>query len=142
MIRIESITIEEFRGVRKLTLDFKGKNFSICGPNGTGKRGVVDALEFVLTGNISRLSGEGRGEISLRQQAPDVDTQVNLGNTLAISAYEARLQGADGINFMKESVEAFSAALEVYTSLDFPELNREVSDQLAQAKQDLNQIQK
>jgi recombinational DNA repair ATPase RecF len=73
MIRINSILIEEFRGIRKLTLDFRGKNFAICGPNGTGKSGVVDALEFVLTGNISRLSGEGRGEISLKQHAPHVD---------------------------------------------------------------------
>src|SRR5258708_9007422 len=73
MIRVDSINIKEFRGIRDLTLEFCGKNFSICGPNGTGKSGVVDALEFVLTGNISRLSGEGRGEISLRQHAPHVD---------------------------------------------------------------------
>src|SRR5689334_25020997 len=73
MIRAEKIRIEEFRGIRDLTLDFKGKNYAICGPNGTGKSGVVDALEFVLTGNISRLSGEGRGEISLKQHAPHVD---------------------------------------------------------------------
>ena len=73
MIKIDAITIEEFRGIRNLTLDLRGKNFSICGPNGTGKSGVVDALEFVLTGNISRLSGEGRGEITLKQHAPHVD---------------------------------------------------------------------
>ena len=34
---------------------------------------VVDALEFVLTGNVSRLSGEGRGDISLKQHGPHVD---------------------------------------------------------------------
>src|SRR2546430_5651396 len=73
MIRVESITIEDFRGIRSLTLDFKGKNFAVCGPNGTGKSGVVDSLEFVLTGNVSRLSGEGRGDISLRQHGPHVD---------------------------------------------------------------------
>jgi recombinational DNA repair ATPase RecF len=73
MIRVESITIKEFRGIRDLTLDFKGKNFAVCGPNGTGKSGVVDALEFVLTGNVSRLSGEGRGDISLKQHGPHVD---------------------------------------------------------------------
>jgi energy-coupling factor transporter ATP-binding protein EcfA2 len=73
MIKIESIEISEFRGIRHLTLDFRGKNFAICGPNGTGKSGVVDALEFVLTGNISRLSGEGRGEISLSMHGPHVD---------------------------------------------------------------------
>ena len=57
MIQIQSITIKEFRGIRDLTLNFKGGNFGICGPNGTGKSGVVDALEFALTGGISRLSG-------------------------------------------------------------------------------------
>ena len=73
MIQVESITIREFRGIRDLTLDFKGKSFAICGPNGTGKSGVVDALEFALTGNVSRLSGEGRGDISLKQHGPHVD---------------------------------------------------------------------
>lgn len=73
MIRIDSISIKEFRGIRDLTLDFKGENFAICGRNGTGKSGVVDALEFALTGTISRLSGEGSGEISIRDHGPHVD---------------------------------------------------------------------
>jgi recombinational DNA repair ATPase RecF len=73
MIKVESITIKEFRGIRDLTLDFKENNFAICGPNGTGKSGVVDALEFVLTGNVSRLSGEGRGDISVKDHGPHVD---------------------------------------------------------------------
>src|SRR3954452_22356910 len=77
MIRVDSIHIEEFRGIRDLTLEFGGKNFAICGPNGTGKSGVVDALEFVLTGNISRLSGEGTGELSLKEHGPHVDSRSN-----------------------------------------------------------------
>ena len=75
MIRINSITIKEFRGIHDLTLDFAGKNFAICGPNGTGKSGVVDAIEFALTGTVSRLSGEGSGEISLKAHAPHVDSR-------------------------------------------------------------------
>ena len=73
MIRVDSITIKEFRGIREMTIDFKAKNYAICGPNGTGKSGVVDALEFGITGNISRLSGEGRGSVSLKEHAPHVD---------------------------------------------------------------------
>lgn len=73
MIKIESITIRESRGIRNLTLEFKETNFAICGPNGTGKSGVVDGVEFVLTGNISRLSGEGRGDISVKEHGPHVD---------------------------------------------------------------------
>lgn len=73
MIRFKSITIKEFRGIRDLALDFNEKNYAICGKNGTGKSGVVDALEFVLTGDVSRLKGEGRGEISLKDHGPHVD---------------------------------------------------------------------
>lgn len=77
MIQVDSIAIKEFRGIRDLTLEFKGKNFAVCGPNGTGKSGVVDALEFALTGTVSRLSGEGKGEVSLKQHGPHVDFRNN-----------------------------------------------------------------
>lgn len=77
MIRVESIRIEEFRGIRDLTLDLNGRSYAVCGPNGTGKSGVVDALEFALTGNVSRLSGEGKGDVSLKQHGPHVDSRHN-----------------------------------------------------------------
>jgi predicted ATP-dependent endonuclease of OLD family len=77
MIKVEKIQIEEFRGIRDLTLEFNGKNYAICGPNGTGKSGVVDALEFALTGNISRLSGAGTGNVSVKEHAPHVDSRSN-----------------------------------------------------------------
>jgi predicted ATP-dependent endonuclease of OLD family len=35
MIRLESIHIYEFRGIRDFTLDFNGGDFAACGPNGT-----------------------------------------------------------------------------------------------------------
>lgn len=75
MIKVESVRIEEFRGIRDLTLQLKGKNFAVCGRNGTGKSGVVDALEFALTGNISRLSGEGTDNVSVKEHAPHVDSR-------------------------------------------------------------------
>nr|WP_255500906.1 AAA family ATPase [Caulobacter sp. 17J80-11] len=71
------MTIHEFRGVRRLQLDLKGKNFAVCGPNGTGKSGIVDALEFVLTGTISRLTGQGRGDLSIKDHAPHVDSRFS-----------------------------------------------------------------
>lgn len=77
MIRVKSISIREFRGIRDITLELGGKNFAICGPNGTGKSGIVDALEFVLTGNISRLSGEGTGGLSVKDHGPHVDSRDN-----------------------------------------------------------------
>jgi DNA repair exonuclease SbcCD ATPase subunit len=75
MIKVERILIQEFRGVRDLTVDLKGANFAVCGPNGTGKSGIVDALEFALTGNISRLSGKGTGGLSVKEHGPHVDSR-------------------------------------------------------------------
>jgi len=73
MIRIHSLGIEDFRGIRKLHLDFAGRNFAICGPNGTGKSGVVDAIEFAITGSITRLTGQGTLSITLKGHGPHVD---------------------------------------------------------------------
>jgi DNA repair exonuclease SbcCD ATPase subunit len=75
MIRIEEISIYEFRGIRNLTIKIGRGNFAICGPNGTGKSGVVDALEFLLTGNVSRLAGRATGEVTVKNHAPHVDSR-------------------------------------------------------------------
>ncbi len=73
MIRIERIRIQKFRGIIDLELALGGENFAACGPNGTGKSGIVDAIEFALTGNISRLSGQGTGDLSVPKHGPHVD---------------------------------------------------------------------
>jgi hypothetical protein len=75
MIKVLKIEAHEFRGIRDLSIDFAGENFAICGRNGTGKSGIVDALEFGLTGNISRLSGKGTGDVSLKAHGPHVDSR-------------------------------------------------------------------
>lgn len=73
MIKIDKIHIAKFRGILDLRLEFGGRNYAVCGPNGTGKSGVVDAIEFALSGGISRLSGKDRGDVSVKQHAPHVD---------------------------------------------------------------------
>jgi tetratricopeptide (TPR) repeat protein len=84
MIKVKTIEIKEFRGIRELKLDLKSKNFAICGPNGTGKSGAVDALEFGLTGSISRLAGTGTGGISIKEHAPHVDSRNRPDRALVI----------------------------------------------------------
>ena len=73
MIRIKQLIIHEFRGIRDLTFNMNGDNFAVCGPNGTGKSGIVDSIEFALTGNVSRLAGEGTGNLSVKDHGPHVD---------------------------------------------------------------------
>lgn len=72
MIKIQSVTIQEFRGIRELTLPLAGDCFVVSGPNGSGKSGVVDAIQFALTGNISRLTGAGTKDLKLAEHGPHV----------------------------------------------------------------------
>ena len=77
MIRIENILIKDVRGVRDLTLNLDNQNYVIYGPNGFGKSGIVDAIEFALTGEISRLSGPGTSGLSVLGHGPHVDKRDN-----------------------------------------------------------------
>lgn len=73
MIKIEKLSIRQFRGIRELDLNLNGQNFGVFGPNGSGKSGVVDAIEFVLTGSITRLTGKGSDDLSVARHGPHVD---------------------------------------------------------------------
>lgn len=73
MIKLESVHIEEVRGIRKLDLDFRREKFAISDPNGSGKSGVIDAIEFGLTGHIGRLTGRGTKGLSVSEHGPHVD---------------------------------------------------------------------
>ena len=73
MIKLESAHIEEVRGIRSLDLDFQKSTFAISGPNGSGKSGVIDAIEFALTGQITRLMGRGTKGLSIAEHGPHVD---------------------------------------------------------------------
>ena len=75
MIQLDEVHIEEVRGIRKLTLPLNRKTFAIQGPNGSGKSGVVDAIEFCLTGDMTRLSGHGTGSLSVKMHGPHVDAR-------------------------------------------------------------------
>lgn len=73
MIKLKSIYIEEFRGIKRLLLRFGEGNFAITGPNGSGKSGIIDAIEFALTGKISRLQGAGTSGVTVLRHGPHVD---------------------------------------------------------------------
>jgi len=73
VIQIEAVHIREFRGIRDLEIKPGCKSFVISGPNGSGKSGVVDAIEFALTGEISRLTGKGTVGLTVQRHGPHVD---------------------------------------------------------------------
>lgn len=72
MIRILTLRVREFRGLRDSTFGTNGENTVILGPNGSGKSGVVDAIDFALTGEIARLTGVGSQDLKLAEHGPHV----------------------------------------------------------------------
>ena len=52
---------------------------------GRGKSAVVDAIDFLLTGKIARLSGEGTEGISLKEYGPHIDKAAVLSNVEVIA---------------------------------------------------------
>jgi hypothetical protein len=90
VIQLEAIRIQEFRGIRELELRFNRKSFAIWGPNGSGKSGVVDAIDFALTGNVSRLSGSGTGGLSVARHGPHVHKRDDASaSEVALTIYDA-----------------------------------------------------
>lgn len=71
-MRITELEISNVRGICDLLLKPNGKNLVVWGPNGSGKSAVVDALDFLLTGQISRLMGKGTAGITLNKHGPHV----------------------------------------------------------------------
>jgi recombinational DNA repair ATPase RecF len=76
-MRILSLEIQNIRGIRaRLPFSPAGDNLLIYGPNGTGKSAVVDAIDFLFSGRISRLIGKGTKNISLKKHGPHIDIKT------------------------------------------------------------------
>jgi recombinational DNA repair ATPase RecF len=77
-MKILELEIKNIRGIKDIILKPNGKNIVVYGPNGSGKSAVVDSIEFLLTGKISRLSGDGTKNLSLKEHGPHVDYREKL----------------------------------------------------------------
>ena len=72
-MKLMGLTVKNVRGLLDLHLQLDTKNIVIWGPNGSGKSCVIDAIDFLFTGRISRLMGEGTGGITLARHGPHID---------------------------------------------------------------------
>lgn len=83
-MKIDKISIENIRGIsKKIELDLKGENLVIYGPNGTGKSAIVDGIEFLFTGSISRLKGTGTRDISINKHGTHIDSKPEKAHVKA-----------------------------------------------------------
>jgi recombinational DNA repair ATPase RecF len=79
-MKILKLEIKNIRGIPNFQIEPNGKSFVIYGPNGSGKSAVIDALDFLLTGKIARLIGEGTEGVSLKDYGPHIDKASDLSN--------------------------------------------------------------
>jgi energy-coupling factor transporter ATP-binding protein EcfA2 len=83
-MRVLELEIRNVRGIPYLSLKPTGNNFVVWGPNGSGKSAVVDAIDFLLTGRISRLTGKGTGGITLSRHGPHIDHKPKEATVRAV----------------------------------------------------------
>jgi len=72
-MKLKELEIVNTRGIKSAVLVPDGANLVVYGPNGSGKSAVVDALDFLLTGRIGRLTGQGTKGLTLKDYGPHVD---------------------------------------------------------------------
>ena len=121
-MKIQEIEIVAFRGIKNLKLTPQGENLVIWGPNGTGKSGVVHAVDFLLTGTISHLEGKGTKGMSLKKHAPHIDKKPEDAYVKAIIALPdiaepvqilRRVSNPDILETEVENCEALNLALDI-----------------------------
>lgn len=83
-MKLLELTIDNVRGIRHLKIKPDGKNFLISGPNGSGKSAVVDSIDFLLTGEISRMKGKGTKGIIQKKHGVHVDAKPNEAKVKAL----------------------------------------------------------
>ena len=73
-MRIDTLTIENFKSIKSLQIEFGGGNAVISGQNGTGKTSILDAVCWLLTNRMA----DGKMGESCNIHTPDKITVVEM----------------------------------------------------------------
>lgn len=120
-MRLISLRIQNVRGIKDSTFDLAGENMVLSGPNGSGKSAVIDAVDFLLTGKMSRLEGEGTRGITLKSHGPHVDhepsetvveAEVKLKSIPEPIRISRSLASPGDLDYPEEAEEAIESVLE------------------------------
>ncbi len=87
-MKLVEIEITGVRGIPKLKHKIALKNFAVFGPNGSGKSGLVDSIDFLLTGQVKRLTGQGTGSLSLKTHGPHINHKIAMSSVRALVQVE------------------------------------------------------
>ncbi|MEA4965406.1 MAG: AAA family ATPase [Oscillospiraceae bacterium] len=100
-ITLRRLTLENFKGIRSLSLDFPTRCCSIYGDNATGKTTIMDAYLWLLTGKDSR----GNAAFDIKP----LDAGGNVRDRSARSSVEAWIDtGENTYNLRREYYELWT----------------------------------
>ena len=101
-IRIQKLTLENFKCHKSLTIDFGGRETSIYGDNATGKSSIYDGLTWLLFGKDSRGSADAEaikplgadGQVADHQAVTAVAAEflVDLGEVSEVTVLRRTLK--------------------------------------------------
>ena len=101
-IKIQSINIQNFKGVKNATYQFDGKNVSIIGQNATGKTTIADSLWWLLFNKDSA----GNEKFSIRpldSAGKQIDNvEICVSAVLDIDGNEMELKKVQKQNWVKK----------------------------------------
>lgn len=101
ILKLNRLSIDNFKGQRRLALDFGGRSASIYGDNAAGKTTVYDALTWLLFGKDSR----GQGNFDIKPLGPGGEV---LDHTAVTSVEAVLLDGAGEVSLKKTYYEKWS----------------------------------
>lgn len=101
-LKIEFISLQNFKGCKNATYTFDGKNVTVCGANGSGKTTIFDAFTWLLFGkdSLDNAKFEIRPLDKDGKQIDNVDICVVA--TLDIDGKEVELKKTQRQNWVKK----------------------------------------
>lgn len=111
-MRIQMLTLKNFRSHQETVLDFDRFNF-VRGPNASGKSSIQMALEYLFTGRCEMTDAAGRGAESLiRTGAKELEVSATLEGGEAICRRRTRRSHIVELNGNRVPVDTAEASLE------------------------------
>ena len=75
---ISKVTINNFKSIKRMKLEFVEGMNTICAPNGNGKSNILDAIAFALTAELKILRVTNAKELVLEEGKDSGNTFVSL----------------------------------------------------------------
>lgn len=111
-LKIKELEIKAFRGIKHEDLELDSKSLVLLGENGTGKSSIVQAIEYLLTSELSAFTGEGTGDLNANDVMPffgtdksELSVKTTFNNDLAI---ERNMKGFYASDEIKSQIKPLS----------------------------------